>query len=133
MKDQHLEDLIKSKNLTAPRITLEALNANIKHVEYVKHVTVTGKVLRWAILTVFHGYGVTGDPSCSASVANDNQQIGDSIAYENAKRNLWPLMGYTLSERLAGELEILKSIKESATLTEEDNARLQASLEMNKG
>lgn len=44
---------------------------------------------------------VAGKPSCSASSANDNQEIGEKIAINNARRELWPLMGYALKEQLS--------------------------------
>ena len=97
--DQQLENLIKAEGLTAPRVTLEDLNSNIRHVEYVKYVSVSGKVLRWAVVTVANGYAVTGDPSCSASVTNDNAEVGERVAYGNARRSLWALMGYALHEK----------------------------------
>ena len=35
------------------------------------------------------------------SAANDNQEMGESIALENARNELWPLMGYELKQRLS--------------------------------
>lgn len=96
----NLETKIQSLNLNAPRVTLADLEANITHTEIVKHTSVSGQVLRWAILTTTNGFSVTGDPSCSVSSANDNAEVGEQIAVANAKRNLWPLMGYALKERL---------------------------------
>lgn len=100
MNDQAIENEIKAKGLTAPRVTLDDLNANIVHTEIVKHVSHSGQVLRWAILTAKNGHAVHGEPSCSVSPANDNQEIGEKIAIENARRNLWPLMGYALKQNL---------------------------------
>ena len=102
MNDQAIENEIKAKGLTAPRVTLDDLNSNIVHTEIVKHVSHSGQVLRWAVLTLKNGYSVDGVPSCSASPENDNQEIGEKIAIENARRNVWPLMGYALKEKLAG-------------------------------
>ena len=103
MNDQAIENEIKAKGLTAPRVTLDDLNSNIVHTEIVKHVSHSGQVLRWAVLTLKNGYSVDGVPSCSASPENDNQEIGEKIAIENARRNVWPLMGYALKEKLHHE------------------------------
>ena len=46
--------------MKAPRVTLDALNANIVSVEIVKHLAPSGQVLRWAVLTTRSGYAVTG-------------------------------------------------------------------------
>ena len=101
MNDQALETEIKAKGLTAARVTLDQLNANIVSVEIVKHVAPSGQVLRWAVLTTRSGYAVTGRPSVSVSPENDNAELGEQIARDNARNELWPLMGYALKDRLA--------------------------------
>jgi hypothetical protein len=86
---------------TAPRVTEADLEANIVDVEFVKHVAKSGQVLRWAVLTTQSGFAVTGDPSASVSKENDSQELGERFALANAKRALWPLMGYALKQELA--------------------------------
>ncbi|EMR2651352.1 TPA: hypothetical protein ME558_003575 [Klebsiella pneumoniae] len=102
MSDKDIEQQIKSKGLTAARVTLDDFKENIVNTEIVKHVSVSGQVLRWAVLTTKNGFAVTGRPSCSASSENDNNEIGEQIAIENAENELWPLMGYALKERQHG-------------------------------
>lgn len=77
------------------------LEANIQDIEIVKHISKSGQVLRWAVLTTRSGFAVTGRPSASVSAENDDQEIGEKVATENARLELWPLMGYALRERLA--------------------------------
>ena len=101
MNDQAIEQEIQAKGLTAPRVTPRDVKDNIAHVEYVRHVAPSGQVLRWAVLTTRSGYAVAGRPSVAVSPENDNQEIGEKVAYENAINELWPLMGYALKERLA--------------------------------
>lgn len=101
MNHQKLEQEIKAKGLTAPRVSLSDLEANIVATEIVKHVSKSGQVLRWAVLTATNGFAVTGKPSCSVSSENDNAEIGEQVAIENAKSELWALMGYELRERIA--------------------------------
>jgi hypothetical protein len=96
------EDEIKAKGLTAPRVTPRALEDNIVNVEIVKHVSSGGKVLRWAVLTCENGFAVTGKPSAAVSSENDDVEIGERIAIQNAKEEMWSLMGYALSNKLAG-------------------------------
>lgn len=98
-----IEQQILDKKLTAPRVTSDDLEANIIHTEIVKHVSHSGQVLRWAVLTTRSGYAVTGQPAVAVSPENDNQDIGESIAIDNAKNALWPLMGYELKCRLFDE------------------------------
>lgn len=101
MTENQIEQEIQAKGLTAPRITPAALEANIAHTEIVKHVSPSGQVLRWAVLTAVNGYAVTGRPSASVSSANDNAEIGEKVAIDNARQELWPLMGYELRSKLA--------------------------------
>lgn len=101
MNDQTTEREVQAKGLTAPRITPADIAANIVHTEIVKHISHSGQVLRWAVLTTRNGFAVTGKPSASVSPENDNAELGERIALENATEELWPLMGYALKDRLA--------------------------------
>lgn len=94
------EQEIQAKGLTAPRLCPADLNANIAHTEIVKHVSHSGQVLRWAVLTTKNGFAVTGRPSASVSAANDDQAIGEKVAIENARTELWPLIGSALKQKL---------------------------------
>lgn len=101
--DETIEQEIQAKGLTAPRVTPADLQSNIVHTEIVKHISPSGQVLRWAVLTTRNGFAVTGRPSASVSSSNDNAEIGEKVAVENAKQELWPLMGYELRSQLAAE------------------------------
>ncbi len=101
MNDQQVEAASQAKSLNAPRVTLDELKANIVHSEIVKTISHGGQVLRWAVLTTRSGFAVTGRPSVSVSPENDDVEIGESVAIDNATNELWPLMGYALKEKLA--------------------------------
>ena len=99
--DASIEQQILAKGLTAPRVTVDDLKANIKHVEYVTHVSHSGQVLRWAVITTANGFAVTGRPSASVSPENDDAEVGEKVALDNARAELWPLMGYALRSKLS--------------------------------
>jgi hypothetical protein len=99
--DTGIENQIIAKKLTAPRVTPADLTANIVHSEIVKHVTHSGQILRWAVLTTKNGFAVTGKPSAAVSSENDDPVIGAQVAIDNARDELWSLMGYALKERLS--------------------------------
>lgn len=101
--DTGIERLIQAKGKTAPRVTPADIAANIVDVETVKHVTHSGKVLRWAVITTRNGFAVTGRPSASVSIENDDAEIGVAVAIANAKEELWPLMGYEMQSKLANQ------------------------------
>jgi hypothetical protein len=90
----------------APRVSKEDLEANIVDTEIVKHVSKSGQVLRWAVLTTANGFAVAGKPSCAVSKENDDAEKGESIAIENSKDELWPLMGYELKSRLSNQAQL---------------------------
>jgi len=99
-RDLEIEQMIQERNLNASRITLEKLHEKVKDVEIVKHVSSSGQVLRWAVLTVENGSAVTGKSSCAVSSENDNAEVGERIAIENASDELWPLEDYLLKDTL---------------------------------
>lgn len=99
--EQAIESAIVAAGATAPRITPDDIDANIVHTEIVKHITPSGKVLRWAVLTCRNGFAVTGKPSASVSVENDREAIGKEVAIANARDEMWALMGYELQSKLA--------------------------------
>ena len=99
-REQVVEASLQAAGVTAPRLTPEDVTANIVDVEYVTHQTKGGQVLRWAVITTKSGAAVTGRPSVSVSPENDRPLIGMDVAYENARLEMWPLMGYALKEKL---------------------------------
>ena len=101
MSDKDIEQEIQDKGLSAPRVTLADLKANIQHVEIVKHISFRGQVMRWAVITTENGFAVVGKPSCAVSAENDDVELGEKIAIENTESELWPLMGYELKSRLS--------------------------------
>lgn len=58
------------------------------------------KLLSICILVMKNGFVVIGK-SAPASAANFNADLGRQFAYEDAIRQLWPLMGFALRDNLA--------------------------------
>ena len=83
------------------KITEDALHSKIAHVEQLKFITNSGQILRWAVLTMVNGFSVTGKPSCAVDPVNDNEELGQKIALQNAVNEVWTLEGYALKERLS--------------------------------
>lgn len=57
------------------------------------------RVLTICLLVLRNGFTVIGK-SAPASPENFNVELGQKFAYEDAPRQLWPLMGYALRDRL---------------------------------
>ena len=96
---------------TAPRVSLDDIKDNIETVHYFtagqalaalgQPVSETGSLdlLTICIVTVHNGFTVVGK-SAPASADNFDAEKGRTFAYEDAVRQLWPLMGYELREAL---------------------------------
>jgi hypothetical protein len=102
---------------TAPRITPDALAANIVSEHYfvagdgvygaarkagddeVQAFPASLDLLTFCVLVLANGFTVTGESAC-ASPENFDAAIGRKIARENAVQKVWPLMGYQLKEQL---------------------------------
>jgi hypothetical protein len=59
------------------------------------------KTLTLCVLVMDNGFTVLGK-SAPASPQNFNAELGRRFAYEDAVRQLWPLMGFALRDKLAG-------------------------------
>lgn len=97
MTEQAIEKEIQEKNLNAPRLTPDLIDAAIKEEDY--HVF-EKTCLTVCCLTLRNGFTVTGESAC-ASPKNFDAEIGRKIARENARNKIWMLEGYLLKEKLA--------------------------------
>jgi len=110
MSDQSIEQEIKAKGLTAPRITPDDIKANIANEFYftaqngvigANNAAVNGPIemplalLTFCVLVLRNGFTVTGESAC-ASPENFDAALGRKIARQNAESKVWPLMGYQL-------------------------------------
>jgi hypothetical protein len=59
-------------------------------------------LLTFCVLVMKNGFTVTGESAC-ASPENFDVVVGRKVARANAVAKVWPLMGYALKSRLAGE------------------------------
>lgn len=111
--DTAIEQEIKAKGLTAPRVTPVDIEANILYETYftaaqgAKEADGDGghdalALLTFCVLVLQNGFTVTGESAC-ASPENFDAEIGRKVARENAKQKIWPLMGYALKQQLSQE------------------------------
>jgi hypothetical protein len=96
MLEQDIEKEIQEKGLVALRLTPDLIDALIKTAEY--HVF-AGTCLTFCCMTLQNGFTVTGESAC-AHPENFNQELGQKIAYQNARDKIWMLEGYLLKQRL---------------------------------
>ena len=94
--DKEIEAKIVAKGLTAPRITPTDIDNLI--VSKAFHVF-PDSCMTVCCLTLQNGFNTTGFSAC-ASPENFNKEIGEEIAFGNAKREIWALAGYLLKQNL---------------------------------
>lgn len=96
----------------APRVTLKDIEDSIAE----KYIGTAGQavslfnpgeeyhkgldILTVCILVMKNGFTVIGK-SAPAAPENFNAELGAKFAYEDAVRQLWPLMGFALREKLS--------------------------------
>lgn len=90
-----LADIESAINMRYDLTGSQALAGHIIHEADVEKL----KIFSICILTMKNGFMVIGT-SAPASPENYNQELGAKFAYENCVRQLWPLMGFALRDRL---------------------------------
>ena len=112
MNDQAIEQEIQEKGKTAPRITPDDIAANISSEHYFTAADgIRGAndlecesgdpltLLTFCVIELRNGFTVTGESAC-ASPENFDADIGRKIARQNAVAKIWPLLGFSLKQKL---------------------------------
>lgn len=123
MNGETIEQEIQAKGLNAPRVTPDAIEAEIDGEYYFtaqdgvqqafhkqdELTRLTGAhdalaLLTFCVLHLRNGFTVTGESAC-ASPENFDAEIGRKIARQNAVAKIWPLLGFRLRDALASKAE----------------------------
>lgn len=94
--EQEIELEIQERRLNAPRITPEHIDSRIRYKTFT--ILPNGRTTVCQ-LTLINGFTVEGYSSC-VSIENFNKEIGEKIAYQNARNEIWGYEGYLLAEHL---------------------------------
>ena len=117
--DDSVEQEIRSKGLSAPRITPQDVEAAIASEHYftaaegfMGHAWATMsdsrsikppaplEVVTICVLVLKNGFTIVGHSAC-ASPENFDAVIGRKVARQDATQQIWPLLGYVLKNVLA--------------------------------
>lgn len=98
---------------TAPRVSLSDIEANIYYKGFALGCDIlfpgeTAEAVAYdatrnltvCIVVLKNGFTIIGK-SAPASPANFDAELGKKLAYEDCVRQIWPLMGYALRQKLA--------------------------------
>lgn len=96
MDEKALEEEIQAFGLNAPRLTPEAIDATISYTEFYRVANTTCIICS---MVLSNGYVIIGK-SAAASMDNFNEEIGQKIARDNARDQIWALEGYLLKDKL---------------------------------
>jgi Phage protein (N4 Gp49/phage Sf6 gene 66) family len=96
--EKAIEAELQAKGLNAPRITPEHIDAQI-----VGHGFSVFPASQTTVccIRLKNGFSVIGTSAC-ASPENFDAEMGQKIAYKNAREKIWELEGYTLRNVLSG-------------------------------
>lgn len=94
-QEKAIEQEIQDKGLNAPRLTPDLIDSKIKSATYTN--LPSGKCVVCEI-TLLNGYTVRGESAC-VSPENFDQEIGNKIAFQNAREKIWEIEGYLLQEK----------------------------------
>jgi hypothetical protein len=94
---QNSDDAAKAVQKTPNRVSLEDLQNSIDGVEYI-HPQLA-PIMTIAVVSMKNGYVVVGK-SAPADPDNFNAELGKKFALEDAQRQMWPLLGYALRDKL---------------------------------
>jgi hypothetical protein len=92
-----VEKEIQEKGLTKPRLTPSDIDAQIAKKQFHRF---EGTTVTVCCLTLQNGFNCVGESAC-ASPENYDEELGEKIAFENARKQIWKLEGYLLSSELA--------------------------------
>lgn len=93
MTDQEIEDEIKAKDLNAPRVSLQMIEAEIASETYIQP---PGTTVTICLLLFVNGYAVVGHSACVSS-DNFDAELGEKIARQHAIDQCWSLFGFRLA------------------------------------
>lgn len=101
MTDDEIEQEIQAKDLTAPRITLAPIEAEIVDKCFWQPQNTTVTV---CLIKLKNGYTVVGHAAC-VSTTNFDADLGEKIAYQHAIDQCWSLFGFQLATQLMTEAQ----------------------------
>ena len=83
--------------MNAPRVTEQDVDAAIRGAAY---TVLPDQRTTICTLTLDNGYTVRGEASC-VCIETFDRALGEQYSFLDARRKVWPLLGFRLADRLA--------------------------------
>ena len=115
--EQHLEQELQARGLTAPRITPDHIDQLLKKAQ-VGFWQPEGTTLTICVIQLPNGFCVTGE-SAAASLENFQEDIGQELAFKKARVKVWELEGYRLKSELHAMEEATFVVEPESTVAEQ--------------
>lgn len=91
LNQQQLDEAIAA--MPGEKVTMDYIKSRVYNVQYKVDGTLT-----ICVVTLDNGYKLTGTSAC-VDPMNFNKDVGETIAFNNAISQAWPLFGFLLAER----------------------------------
>jgi hypothetical protein len=108
LKDWNDANRKVAQEATEPRISKELIEEQIMNVDYLMHGVTT-----ICVITLQNGFKAVGT-STPAAEKNYMEDVGKRYAYENAFRDLWPVFGFSLKDRLQKHDSVREAFNDGA-------------------
>lgn len=108
-----LDAYLESSGASKDRVTGTSVDDAIETAAY--HVF-PGTTVTVCCITLRNGYQVIGHSAC-ADPANFDPEVGETCAYENARRHIWALEAYLIRQRLWAEQQAQEARDRAGTVT----------------
>lgn len=115
--EQHLEQELQARGLTAPRITPDHIDQLLEKAQ-VGFWQPEGTTLTICVIQLPNGFCVTGE-SAAASPENFQEDIGQELAFKKARDKVWELEGYRLKSELHAMEEATFVVEPESTVAEQ--------------
>jgi len=109
-------EALSARGATAPRVSVPRIEDQMESVIYInlgdaiERTSQVGRrlLMTLCVITMRNGFVEVGK-SAPASPENFDREKGKVFAYEDAVRNLWPKLGYSLRDQLYMESVLFES------------------------
>jgi len=103
LNENQVESILKANGASNARLTPEKVDGVVSNVQF---CTIPGTRVVVCLLTLANGYNVLGKNMGPVDPENYDVELAKTLAYDDARRQVWPLEGYLLKQRLFEQSQV---------------------------